>query len=57
MSRGGAVIAEPFRRELERLTLFPVEVIISTLGAEFVALGAARLALEVMAGLLHVPNS
>jgi predicted NBD/HSP70 family sugar kinase len=58
MSRGGAAVAEPFRRELARLTLFPIEVIISTLGAESVALGAARLALdEVMATLLHVPNS
>jgi hypothetical protein len=51
------VIAEPFRRELSRLTLFPVTVITSTLGAESVALGAARLALEnVMASLLHVPT-
>ncbi|ONI84837.1 hypothetical protein ALI22I_30605 [Saccharothrix sp. ALI-22-I] len=46
MSRGGDVIVEPFRRELARLTLFPIEVIISTLGAESVALGAARLALD-----------
>ncbi|WP_158839548.1 ROK family protein [Saccharothrix deserti] len=58
MSRGGDVIVEPFRRELARLTLFPVEVVVSTLGAESVALGAARLALdEVVAALLHVPNS
>lgn len=58
MSRAGAVMVEPFRRELARLTLFPVEVITSTLGAESVALGAARLALdEVMATLLGVPNS
>lgn len=58
LSRGGAVIAEPFRRELARLTLLPVEVLISTLGAESVALGAARLALdEVIVALLHVPNS
>jgi predicted NBD/HSP70 family sugar kinase len=57
MSRGGAVFAEPFRRELGRLTLFPVEVITSVLGDESVALGAARLALdEVMATLLHVSN-
>ncbi len=58
MSRGGAVIAEPFRRELDRLTLFPLEVAVSTLGAESVALGAARLALDaVVAELLHVRGS
>lgn len=57
MSRGGAVLAEPFRRELAKLTLFPVDVVISTLGAESVALGGARLALDaVFANLLDVPK-
>jgi predicted NBD/HSP70 family sugar kinase len=55
MSRGGAVIAEPFRRELAKLTLFPLDVVTSTLGAESVALGAARFALDaVLADLLDV---
>jgi predicted NBD/HSP70 family sugar kinase len=57
MSRGGAIIAEPFRRELSKLTLFPVEVVTSTMGADSVALGAARLALDaVFADLLNVPG-
>jgi predicted NBD/HSP70 family sugar kinase len=54
MSRG-RLFADLFRRELATLTLFPIEVLVSTLGAESVALGAARLALdEVLADLLHV---
>jgi len=58
MSRGGAIIAEPFRRELAKLTLVPVEVITSTMGADSVALGAARMALDtVIADLLVVPGS
>lgn len=58
MSRGGAIIAEPFRRELARLTLVPIEVISSTMGADSVALGAARMALDsVFADLLTVPGS
>ncbi|TCO26151.1 putative NBD/HSP70 family sugar kinase [Kribbella steppae] len=58
MSRGGAIIAEPFRRELARLTLVPLEVITSTMGADSVALGAARMALDtVIADLLAVPGS
>lgn len=58
MSRGGAIIAEPFRRELAKLTLVPVEVITSTMGADSVALGAARMALDtVIAELLAVPGS
>ncbi|MEV6864523.1 ROK family protein [Streptosporangium subroseum] len=57
MSRGGAIIAEPFRRELSKLTLFPIEVVTSTMGADSVALGAARLALDtVFADLLDVPG-
>jgi predicted NBD/HSP70 family sugar kinase len=58
MSRGGAIIAEPFRRELARLTLVPIEVISSTMGADSVVLGAARMALDaVLADLLAVPGS
>lgn len=58
MSRGGAIIAEPFRRELARLTLVPLDVITSTMGADSVALGAARMALDtVIADLLTVPGS
>ncbi len=58
MSRGGAIIAEPFRRELAKLTLVPLEVITSTMGADSVALGAARMALDtVTADLLAVPGS
>jgi predicted NBD/HSP70 family sugar kinase len=57
MSRG-PLFADLFRRELATLTLFPIDVLVSTLGAESVALGAARLALdEVLADLLHVPNT
>jgi predicted NBD/HSP70 family sugar kinase len=57
MSRGGAIIAEPFRRELAKLTLFPIEVVTSTMGADSVALGAARLALDtVLNSLLEVPG-
>jgi predicted NBD/HSP70 family sugar kinase len=57
MSRG-PLFADLFRRELATLTLFPIEVLVSTLGAESVALGAARLALdEVLTELLHVPNA
>jgi predicted NBD/HSP70 family sugar kinase len=57
MSRG-PLLANLFRRELATLTLFPIEVLVSTLGAESVALGAARLALdEVLAELLHVPSA
>jgi predicted NBD/HSP70 family sugar kinase len=57
MSRGGAIITEPFRRELAKLTLFPIEVVASTMGADSVALGAARLALDaVFADLLDVPG-
>ena len=57
MSRG-PLFADLFRRELATLTLFPIEVLVSTLGAESVAVGAARLALdEVLADLLHVPNA
>jgi predicted NBD/HSP70 family sugar kinase len=57
MSRGGAIVAEPFRRELARLTLVPVEVVTSTMGADSVALGAARLALDsVLKDLLAVPG-
>jgi len=58
MSRGGAIIAEPFRRELARLTLVPIEVVSSAMGADSVALGAARTALDaVLADLLAVPGS
>ncbi|WP_432875839.1 ROK family protein [Kribbella sp. CA-245084] len=58
MSRGGAIIAEPFRRELAKLTLVPIEVISSAMGADSVALGAARMALDtVVAELLAVPGS
>ena len=58
MSRGGAIIAEPFRRELAKLTLVPLDVITSTMGADSVALGAARMALDtVIAELLTVPGS
>jgi predicted NBD/HSP70 family sugar kinase len=58
MSRGGAIIAEPFRQELARLTLVPIEVLSSTMGADSVALGAARMALDtVIADLLAVPGS
>jgi predicted NBD/HSP70 family sugar kinase len=58
MSRGGAIIAEPFRRELAKLTLVPLGVITSTMGADSVALGAARMALDtVIADLLAVPGS
>ncbi len=58
MSRGGAIIAEPFRRELAKLTLVPLDVITSTMGADSVALGAARMALDtVFAELLTVPGS
>ncbi|MFI5733584.1 ROK family protein [Kribbella sp. NPDC051587] len=58
MSRGGAIIAEPFRRELARLALVPIEVISSTMGADSVALGAARMALDtVLADLLAVPGA
>ncbi|MGW1339572.1 ROK family protein [Kribbella sp. NPDC002412] len=58
MSRGGAIIAEPFRRELAKLTLVPLEVITSAMGADSVALGAARMALDtVIADLLTVPGS
>ncbi|MFI7610371.1 ROK family protein [Nonomuraea terrae] len=57
MSRGGAIVAEPFRRELAKLTLFPIEVVTSTMGADSVALGAARLALDtVVNSLLGVPG-
>ncbi|SDI19983.1 ROK family transcriptional regulator [Nonomuraea jiangxiensis] len=57
MSRGGAIIAEPFRRELDKFTLFPIEVVISTMGADSVAVGAARLALDtVLNSLLEVPG-
>ncbi|MFB6721156.1 ROK family protein [Kribbella sp. NPDC056345] len=58
MSRGGAIIAEPFRRELARLALVPIDVITSTMGADSVALGAARMALDtVLADLLAVPGA
>jgi predicted NBD/HSP70 family sugar kinase len=58
MSRGGAIIAEPFRRELAKLTLLPVDVVTSTMGADSVALGAAKMALdEVFAALLTVPGT
>ncbi|WP_328988447.1 ROK family protein [Kribbella sp. NBC_01245] len=58
MSRGGAIIAEPFRRELARLALFPLEVVTSTMGADSVALGAAKFALDtVVADLLAVAGS
>jgi predicted NBD/HSP70 family sugar kinase len=58
MSRGGAIIAEPFRRELAKLTLVPLEVITSTMGADSVALGAARMALDTFfADLLTAPGS
>ncbi|WBQ04317.1 ROK family protein [Kribbella sp. CA-293567] len=58
MSRGGAIIAEPFRRELAKLTLLPVDVVTSTMGADSVALGAAKMALDtVFADLLTVPGS
>lgn len=58
MSRGGAIITEPFRRELASLTLVPIEVVTSTMGADSVALGAARMALDsVIAELLAVPGS
>lgn len=57
MSRG-PLFADLFRRELTTLTLFPIDVLVSTLGAESVAVGAARLALDdVLAELLHVPNA
>lgn len=57
MSRG-PLFADLFRRELATLTLFPTEVLVSTLGAESVALGAACLALdEVLTELLHVPTA
>jgi predicted NBD/HSP70 family sugar kinase len=58
MSRGGAIIAEPFRHELAKLSLVPIEVVSSTMGADSVALGAARMALDsVIAELLAVPGS
>lgn len=58
MSRGGAIIAEPFRRELAKLALVPLEVVSSTMGADSVALGAAKMALDaVFASLLTVPGS
>ncbi|GAA0582063.1 ROK family transcriptional regulator [Kribbella sandramycini] len=58
MSRGGAIIAEPFRRELAKHTLVPIEVAISTMGADSVALGAARLALDAfITDLLTVPGA
>ncbi|MEV0621435.1 ROK family protein [Nonomuraea sp. NPDC050404] len=57
MSRGGAIIAEPFRRELAKFTMFPIEVVTSTMGADSVALGAARMALDTVVGsLLEVPG-
>jgi predicted NBD/HSP70 family sugar kinase len=56
MSRG-PLFTDLFRREFATLTLFPIDVLVSTLGAESVALGAARLALdEVLTKLLHVTN-
>ena len=58
MSRGGAIIAEPFRRELAKLSLVPIEVVSSTMGADSVALGAARMALDaVIAELLGGPGA
>ena len=46
-----------FRRELAKLTLVPFEVVTSTMGADSVALGAARLALDaVLEDLLAVPG-
>nr|WP_275402417.1 ROK family protein [Streptomyces sp. SID13031] len=57
MSRGGAIIAEPFRRELAKLTLLPLDVVTSTMGADSVAFGAAKMALDtVFADLLAVPG-
>ncbi len=46
LSQAGDLLAGPLRAELDRLCLFPVQVEVSVLGAESVALGAVRLALD-----------
>ncbi|MFI6908772.1 ROK family protein [Nonomuraea sp. NPDC050394] len=46
LSQAGDLLAAPLRAELARLCLFPVQVETSILGAESVALGAVRLALD-----------
>ncbi|MEV0408586.1 ROK family transcriptional regulator [Actinoallomurus sp. NPDC050550] len=46
LSAWGSVLIEPLQRELSGLLLFPVRVEPSTLGADSVALGAVRLALN-----------
>jgi predicted NBD/HSP70 family sugar kinase len=57
MSRS-SLFAGLFRRELATLTLAPLPVLVSTLGDESVAFGAARVALdEVLAELLRMPHS
>ncbi|MEV6110276.1 ROK family transcriptional regulator [Streptomyces sp. NPDC051940] len=46
LSRAGVLLADPLRRRLRELCLFPVRVAVSELGVEAVALGAVRLAMD-----------
>ncbi|MFF5210901.1 ROK family transcriptional regulator [Streptosporangium sp. NPDC000396] len=46
LSQAGSLLVEPIQRHLNRVTLYPPQVVASRLGNESVALGAVRLALD-----------
>ncbi|MFE2728105.1 ROK family transcriptional regulator [Kitasatospora sp. NPDC059327] len=48
ISQAGHLLLDPLRRRLLRQCLFPVELVASTLGDRSVALGAVRLALDLV---------
>lgn len=57
LSEAGEGLLTPLREHLDRLTLFPVPLVTSTLTHDAVALGAARLALDRIEGRLFDPES
>jgi coenzyme F420-0:L-glutamate ligase len=54
-SRSADVLQEPFRKELDKLCIRTPEVLVSALGDESVALGATKLALDHVDGLIFDP--
>ncbi|MEV8639013.1 ROK family protein [Streptosporangium sp. NPDC051023] len=57
LSQAGSLLVEPIQRHLNRVTLYPPEVVASRLGNESVALGAVRLALDHLDRTLFTPAS
>ncbi|MER5321315.1 ROK family protein [Streptosporangium roseum] len=57
LSQAGPLLVEPIQRHLDRVTLYPPEVVASRLGNESVALGAVRLALDHLDRTLFAATS